>query len=80
MKASPGLIVEIQRHTDNVGGRDYNLDLSENRARTLKTFLTLYGVESDRMTVKGYGFDEPVASNATAEGRAMNRRVELKKR
>jgi OOP family OmpA-OmpF porin len=80
MKDNLDLAVEIQGHTDNVGGQDYNLDLSEKRAQTVKAFLSLYGVETNRMTVKGYGFGQPVASNDTEEGRALNRRVELKKR
>jgi outer membrane protein OmpA-like peptidoglycan-associated protein len=80
MKEYPELKVEIQGHTDNVGGRDYNLDLSERRARTVRDYLSLYGIASSRMTIKGYGFDMPVASNDTEEGRALNRRVELKKR
>lgn len=80
MKDNPGLAVEIQGHTDNVGGRDYNLDLSSRRAQTVKAYLSLYGIKSSRMTVNGYGFDRPVASNDTEEGRALNRRVELEKR
>lgn len=79
MKDYPQLQVEIQGHTDNVGDREYNLDLSERRAQTVKDYLGLYGIESSRMTVKGYGFDMPVATNDTEEGRALNRRVELKK-
>jgi OmpA-OmpF porin, OOP family len=79
MKDHSDLSVEIQGHTDNVGGREYNLELSARRARTVRSFLMLYGIESARMTVKGYGFDDPVASNDTEEGRALNRRVELKR-
>ncbi|MGM0665137.1 MAG: OmpA family protein, partial [Thermodesulfobacteriota bacterium] len=79
MKADPGLRVEIQGHTDNVGGREYNLDLSKRRAQTVRDYLSLYGIESSRMTLAGYGFGMPVASNDTEEGRALNRRVELKK-
>jgi len=80
MKDNPGLKVEIQGHTDNVGAREYNLDLSRRRAQTVRDYLSLYGIESSRMTLAGYGFDMPVASNDTEEGRALNRRVELKKR
>jgi OOP family OmpA-OmpF porin len=79
MKQNPGLSVEIQGHTDSVGGRSYNLGLSERRARTVKRFLELYGVEDSRMRVRGYGPDRPVASNETEEGRALNRRVELER-
>lgn len=79
MKNYPDLKIEIQGHTDNVGGREYNLDLSENRAQTVRDFLLLYGIEPSRMIIKGYGFDVPLAGNETEEGRALNRRVELKK-
>ncbi|MBW1991701.1 MAG: OmpA family protein [Deltaproteobacteria bacterium] len=79
LKDSPDLKVEIQGHTDNVGGKDYNLKLSQARADTVKQFLVLYGIEPERLTTKGYGMEKPVASNETEEGRAKNRRVELKK-
>lgn len=79
MKSSPALKVEIQGHTDNVGGKDYNLKLSQERADTVKKFLVLYGIEAGRMTTQGFGFDKPVATNDTEKGRALNRRVELKK-
>jgi OOP family OmpA-OmpF porin len=79
MKSSPDLKIEIQGHTDNVGGKEYNLKLSKARAQTVKQFLLLYGIEEGRLTTAGFGFDKPVASNDTEEGRAKNRRVELKK-
>jgi outer membrane protein OmpA-like peptidoglycan-associated protein len=79
LKSSPDLKVEVQGHTDNVGGKDYNLKLSQARAETVKAFLVLHGIEASRLTPKGYGLDRPVASNDTEEGRAKNRRVELKK-
>lgn len=75
----PDLKIDIQGHTDNTGARDYNLKLSDRRANTVKSYLMLYGIEPARMTATGYGPDEPVASNDTEEGRALNRRVELKK-
>jgi len=79
MKSSPDLKVEIQGHTDNVGGKDYNLRLSQERAEAVKKFLVLYGIEAGRLTTQGFGLDQPVATNDTEEGRALNRRVELKK-
>lgn len=79
LKSSPDLKVEVQGHTDNVGGKDYNLKLSQARAETVKSFLVLHGIEADRLIPKGYGMDQPVASNDSEEGRAKNRRVELKK-
>jgi len=79
MKSTPSLRIEIQGHTDNIGGSDYNLTLSRERADTVKEFLQLYGIEEARMTTVGHGFNKPVDSNDTEEGRAKNRRVELKK-
>jgi outer membrane protein OmpA-like peptidoglycan-associated protein len=79
MVQNSGLRVEIQGHTDSTGNREYNLKLSERRAQTVKSYLMLYGVAEDRITVRGYGPDVPVASNDTEEGKALNRRVELKK-
>lgn len=73
------LEIEIQGHTDSTGARDYNLKLSEKRANTVKSYLVLYGIDPARMTTRGYGLNEPVASNETEEGRVLNRRVELKK-
>ncbi len=79
MLSYPDLKIEIQGHTDSTGARDYNLKLSERRANTVKSYLTLYGIDPTRLTTRGYGPDEPVSSNDTEEGRALNRRVELKK-
>ena len=79
MKGYPDMKIEIQGHTDSVGNRDYNLKLSGIRAETVKSFIVLYGIDPSRMTTKGYGPEMPVASNDTEEGRALNRRVELKK-
>jgi outer membrane protein OmpA-like peptidoglycan-associated protein len=79
MKDNPGLKVEVQGHTDNVGQRAYNRQLSERRAMTVRSFLSLYGIDPERMTVRGFGAERPVADNRTEEGRALNRRVELKK-
>jgi OOP family OmpA-OmpF porin len=79
MKVSPDLKVEIQGHTDNIGGKDYNLRLSQDRADAVKKFLVLYGIEAGRMTTQGFGFDQLVATNDKEKGRALNRRVELKK-
>ncbi len=79
MKNFPELKIEIQGHTDNVGSANYNLNLSNKRANTVKDYLLLFGVEKERMTSKGYGLTKPIASNDTEEGRAKNRRVELMK-
>lgn len=74
-----GFSVEVQGHTDNVGGDAYNLTLSGQRAETVKAWLGKHGVEAARLSSKGYGKTQPVADNGTDEGRARNRRVELVK-
>lgn len=78
IKASKGdEMLEIVGHTDSVGPADYNQGLSERRAQAAADYLGSQGVDASRMTVKGMGETAPVADNATREGRAMNRRVEL---
>jgi outer membrane protein OmpA-like peptidoglycan-associated protein len=69
--------VRVEGHTDNVGSRPYNLDLSQRRAAAVVRALTARGIPAARLQPVGYGFDRPVTSNATALGRAKNRRVEL---
>lgn len=71
------LAVEIQGHTDSTGGDEHNLELSRRRAATVKSYLLLYGVVGERLTTNGFGESKPVGDNATEEGRALNRRVEL---
>jgi outer membrane protein OmpA-like peptidoglycan-associated protein len=78
LKANPSIQVEISGHTDNVGGAQYNLQLSAQRAESVVTYLISGGVNKTRLTYKGYGYDMPVDSNDTSEGRANNRRTELK--
>ena len=72
--------VEIEGHTDNVADDAYNMDLSQRRAESVRAYLISRGVSASRLTAKGYGETRPVASNNTPEGRAHNRRVELRKR
>jgi OmpA-OmpF porin, OOP family len=71
--------LEVQGHTDNVGQKAANLTLSQQRAKTVVDWLTKNGVDASRLVAKGYGDSNPVADNTTDEGRAKNRRVELKK-
>ena len=71
------LKVEVQGHTDNVGGEAYNQTLSEARARAVADWLTKHGVATARLTARGYGKTKPVADNNNDEGRARNRRVEI---
>lgn len=69
--------LEIQGHTDNVGGANYNQKLSEDRANAVKKYLVDKGVSSARITAKGFGMTKPIATNDTPEGRSKNRRVEF---
>jgi len=77
MAANPSLKIEIQGHTDNVGGDAYNQTLSEARAHSVMTWLMADNVAAARMTAVGYGKMMPVADNNTDEGRMKNRRVEI---
>lgn len=78
LKAQPNLKIEIQGHTDSTGAHGYNMTLSEKRAQSVKAYLIAKGIANSRLTTKGYGPDMPIDSNATKDGRARNRRVEIK--
>jgi OOP family OmpA-OmpF porin len=69
--------VEIAGYTDSVASDEYNQALSERRANAVRDYLVSKGIAADRLTAKGYGETNPIADNSTAEGRAMNRRVEM---
>jgi outer membrane protein OmpA-like peptidoglycan-associated protein len=69
--------MRVTGHTDNTGSRQYNQTLSEKRAASVADYLVTRQVQRSRMLAQGMGFDQPIADNATAEGRATNRRVEL---
>jgi outer membrane protein OmpA-like peptidoglycan-associated protein len=75
--AYPSLSLAIEGNTDSVGGEDYNQQLSENRAGSVRDYLVQEGVPTNSMSVHGFGKSQPVASNETADGRQQNRRVEL---
>jgi len=75
--AHAGLSLQIEGHTDSVGGDDFNQQLSERRADSVRDFLAEQGVAPSSITARGFGKMQPVASNDTAEGRQRNRRVEL---
>lgn len=77
MVDNPSLKIEISGHTDNVGSASVNQRLSEQRARAVVEFLIERGIDKERLTFKGYGFDKPIATNDTAEGRQLNRRTEF---
>jgi outer membrane protein OmpA-like peptidoglycan-associated protein len=69
--------VRVEGHTDDVGAAAYNKDLSQRRAASVVRYLAGKGVDAGRLTAAGYGFERPVATNATVLGRARNRRVEF---
>jgi outer membrane protein OmpA-like peptidoglycan-associated protein len=71
--------VSIEGHTDSIGGHDYNMKLSQDRAASIVTAVKKGGIDESRLTSAGYGPNNPVATNDTDEGRAKNRRVELVK-
>jgi outer membrane protein OmpA-like peptidoglycan-associated protein len=75
--AYPDLHVNVEGHTDNVGGLEFNQRLSEARANAVRAFLVEQGVKPENIDSRGVGMSEPVASNSTREGRQMNRRVDL---
>lgn len=77
LKRYPELNIEIQAYTDSRGSDALNQKISEDRAQSVRTYLVNKGVSADKLSAKGYGEANPVASNETAEGRAQNRRVEL---
>jgi OOP family OmpA-OmpF porin len=77
LRENPGLKVEIQGHTCNLGSAAYNQRLSEKRALSVYHYFVDSGISKRRLSVKGYGLANPAYSNETEEGRAKNRRVEF---
>jgi OOP family OmpA-OmpF porin len=78
LEKNPSLTVQVQGHTDSRGTAKYNQGLSENRAKAVAQYLTNKGISKQRLNPMGLGLSNPVASNQTPEGRARNRRVQLK--
>ena len=78
MQTNKAMRVEIAGHTDDRASAEYNKDLSQRRAESVKAYLVENGIAKDRIRAKGYGESEPVASNETEEGRQKNRRVEVR--
>lgn len=78
LKGQSELTIEIAGHTDSQGSVDYNMDLSQRRANSVREYLLGEGVEAQQLNAKGYGPHEPVADNGSVSGRAMNRRVEFR--
>ncbi len=77
LKSTPETDVTIYGHTDNTGSREVNEKLSRERAESVASYLKSNGVDGNRLTTAGKAYDEPVADNSTAAGRAQNRRVEV---
>ncbi|MBB2494644.1 OmpA family protein [Aquipseudomonas ullengensis] len=69
--------IEIVGHTDSTGSHQYNMSLSQRRAQSVANYLSAQGVDGSRLSTRGAGPDQPVANNATPDGRAQNRRVEV---
>ena len=80
LKGNPGLQVSIEGHTDNTGTPQGNKTLSDERAKAVVAAVVAQGVEASRLAAVGWGQDKPIADNATDEGRAKNRRVEVVKK
>lgn len=78
LKANPLVKIQIEGHTDNVGSRDYNLELSLKRAISVQTFIIDNGIVQKRVSCKGYGSDQPKVQNNSEENRQQNRRIEFK--
>ncbi len=78
LQKNPSLKIEISGHTDNIGTAQYNLQLSENRAKSVYDYLVQHGIEAKRLSYKGFGYQKPLDSNDTEKGRANNRRTEMK--
>lgn len=78
LQQNPSISIEIGGHTDNQGTADYNQKLSEQRAQSVALYITQHGINASRVSWKGYGESRPINSNNTAEGRAQNRRTEVK--
>jgi outer membrane protein OmpA-like peptidoglycan-associated protein len=76
-KSDPDSKIMVAGYTDSQGGQSYNMDLSQHRAEAVRTFLVSHGVAPDRVTAQGFGPSQPIADNASPEGRADNRRVEI---
>ncbi len=77
LKENPGVRVQVAGYTDSTGADAYNQALSERRAKSVLDYLSTHGIDASRLSAVGFGKNNPVGDNATADGRAQNRRVEL---
>lgn len=78
LKRRPDIRVEVAAHTDSSASDEYNQALSDRRAASVMEYFKAHGISASRLTSKGYGESQPIATNTTKEGRARNRRVELR--
>ena len=78
LNKNPNLKIELSSYTDNVGSDEYNLKLSEARAKSVVDYLVAHQIDSNRLEYKGYGKSNPVADNRTKQGKKLNRRTEFK--
>jgi len=78
MKLKKKMVIEIAGHTDDVGDDAANLKLSQDRAETVRDYLTGKGISKDRVSAKGYGETQPASTNQTEQGRQLNRRTEVR--
>lgn len=78
LQNNPSLKLLVEGHTDNIGKEEHNIKLSQQRAEAIVIYLTEKGIDPSRLKAKGYGFSKPISDNNTEEGRAMNRRTEIK--
>lgn len=77
LKLKTTLVIEIGGHTDNVGKKEFNLQLSKSRANAVRNYIIKKGISANRVIAKGYGDTKPVAANNSEEGRQQNRRTEV---
>ena len=78
LSAYPQTLIDVYGHTDSTGSDAYNQTLSENRAQSVADYLATRGVQRVRIATRGFGESQPVADNATEQGRSANRRVEMR--
>lgn len=78
LNLNPTMQILVEGHTDNVGSESYNQTLSENRARSVVEYLVQRGIHKDRISSKGFGQSKPIDTNETEQGRAANRRTEIR--
>ena len=77
LKQNPSLRIEIGGHTDNIGGNEYNINLSEKRGNSVANYLIENGIDANKLVCKGYGSTKPISDNDTEQGRSLNRRTEI---